>query len=51
MPGEEEVVVPVERTPGDVVATPADGTDYDEIRRLIREYEKKIEELKKKLPK
>ena len=51
LPGEEEVVVPVERTPGGVVATPADGTDYDEIRRLIREYEKKIEELKKKLPK
>ena len=50
LPGEEEVVVPVDKTP-DVVATPTDGTDYDEIRRLIREYEKKIEELKKKLPK
>ena len=29
---------------------PANNGDYDEIRRLIREYEKKIDALKKRLP-
>lgn len=53
VPGTDVIVPtdPVQRTPV-VVADPipADETDYDEIRRLIREYEKKIEELKKQLP-
>lgn len=33
-----------------VAADPADKPDYDEIRRLIREYEKRIADLKKLLP-
>ena len=52
-PGTEVVAPsqPVQRTPVDAITpTPTDETNYDEIRRLIREYEKKIEELKKKLP-
>ena len=53
-PGTDVVVPaqPIQRTPvTEVTPTPIDESDYDEIRRLIREYEQKIEELKKKLPK
>lgn len=41
------VRVPVTSTPAPV----SDGTDYDAIRKLISVYEKKIEELKRQLPK
>ena len=53
-PGTDVVVPaqPIQRTPvTEVTPIPIDESDYDEIRRLIREYEQKIEELKKKLPK
>lgn len=36
------------RTPGQVI--PAEGDDYEEIRRLIEEYKQKIVELEKQLP-
>lgn len=44
-----EIVVPAKPSP----SSPSGGdntTDYDEIRRLIKEYEKKIKDLKKQLP-
>jgi hypothetical protein len=33
-----------------ILSSPTDNTDYDEIRKQIKKYEKKIEELKKQLP-
>ena len=33
-----------------ILSSPTDNTDYDEIRKQIKKYEKKIEELKQKLP-
>ncbi len=54
-PGSPDGTTPPEATPGVNPPAgnnppPARNVDYDQIRRLIREYEQRIEELKKQLP-